>query len=172
MLLASPELNVKLTDPMGYGFGSIGPNFGATNLDTIPSSGGSAGYTRALGVGSIPIPTPTRYYDTPDGSGELFDGTTSIIPPVLKPGSDYTPPPVVNPSQSGDVNPTLDRLLDLYANQFGGDSAARTSGTPVVVVPQGSSGDSGSSVSPKVFVVLALAGVGYLGYRWYKGRAS
>jgi hypothetical protein len=154
------------------GFGSIGKNFGATNLDSIPSSGGAAGYTSALSVTSIRPPTPTRYYTTPDGG-------STITPPTTENNNNGwttpTPGTGVNPVQSGDVNPTLERLLAEYANQFGGDTAERTSGTPVVVVPQGAGSDSGSaapSAAPKLLAILALAGVGYLGYRWYKNRGA
>lgn len=142
--------------PTGTNFGSIGPNFGTSNVDNIPSSGGMQGYTSNF---VISAPTPTRYYPQTDGS-------YSISPPNVS-GSTTTG---VNPTQSGDLY--FQSLLNAYANQFGGSTDASTSGGPVVVVPPSGTTDSGSSNQSSIVILLVLAAVGFLGYRWYKSRSK
>lgn len=160
------------------GYGSIGPNFGSTNLDNIPSSGGVAGYTSnqssllsqiqqryagGIGVKSYIDPVTGMPSGVP-GHVTFADGTTST----------GTSTSGVNTTQSGTVDPTLAYLAQLYANQFQAPSAASTSGQPVVVVPQGQSAPTdtgaGTPAASKFLVFGIIAALAYFGYKWYKRR--
>lgn len=161
-------------------FGSISRSFGTTNVDSIASSGGAAGYTTALGNKLGPLTAiPT---DIPAGSTfDLKSGT--IIPnptdprlnpppatPAVPAATDTTP---INPTNSGDLNSDLiDKAIALFGANFQAPSDASTSGSGVVVVPESSSDPTtaaASPVSPQMLGIAALGVVGFFVYRHFKG---
>lgn len=159
-------LDTQVGNNAGTNYGSISPDFGSTNVDNIPSSGGYAGYTSAIvnAPPSAPSPVPNVTASLPNYGA---DGSYSTVATT----------PAVNPSQSGDLNSALfQQLIDLYGNQFAAPTAAQDSGTGIVVVPEaGTNGGAATTSAPSmsgVVGLIAIAGVAYLGYRWYKGRAK
>lgn len=154
----------QITNDAGTNYGSISQNFGSTNLDNIPSSGGSAGYSSA----APPLPNPVPYIQATLPSYGATGGYDTT-------GAGAGAAPVINSTQSGDVNAALfDKLSALFGANFQAPSQASTSGTGVVVVPEAATGNSTAAPSSasKIVVWVAVAGVAYLGYKWYKGRAA
>lgn len=164
---------VKLQQTLANGpfpttFGSIGGSWGATNLDSIPSSGGTAGYTKATTL-QPPTPTPIVYIPNVNTFGGAGVNQGSGNSGTTNSGGSGT-------TQSGDLTgDVLDKFIALYGNQFQAPSQASTSGGGVVVVPQGSSDSTApaatsSPVSPQLLGIVALAAVAFFAYRhFHKG---
>ena len=166
-VIPTPKLDLVTT-----GFGSVGPGYGGTNLDNIPSTGGAAGYTSS-NVQQLIARETTRINST--GEKSYIDPVTGG--PSGVPGhvafSGGTAGSTGTTTQSGDLT-TLQQLEQLYQSQFQLPSAASTSGQGIVVVPTAQAGagngtaTAGASNTSSLIYIAILAIVGYVGYRWYK----
>lgn len=131
-----------------YGYGKISADFGSTNLDNIPSTGGTGGYSRLSPPSALkPEPGLPQWTGTaPQQSGS---------------GGDAGQP-------TGGDGSMLDKLIALYRSQFGAGSAASTSGAPVVIVPDPATQSGGGGISPAVIGVVVIGAVGYAAWRYYR----